>query len=185
MADIRRSWTPSIEAELAGAAGRGDSTAFRGIVDHFDPGLRGLAFRLLRDRDRMDDVLQEAYIKAYRALPDYDGRSRLGTWLYRITYNVCIDELRRSGREEWVELDGDRVEFGGDPGDHVSDGVSLLEALTRLSPGYQAVLLLVDVHGFDYQATAEILDVAEGTVASRLHRARQAMLRTLTERSWT
>lgn len=185
MADKRRPWTPGIEAELAGAAGRGDSTAFREIVDHFDPGLRGLAFRLLRDRDRMDDALQEAYIKAYRALPDYDGRSRLGTWLYRITYNVCLDELRRSGREEWVELDDESVEVDADLGDHVSNHVTVVEALSRLSPGYQAVLLLVDGQGFDYQAAAEILDVAEGTVASRLHRARRAMLRTLTEGSRT
>jgi RNA polymerase sigma-70 factor, ECF subfamily len=185
MADKRPPWTPGIEAELAGAAGRGDSTAFREIVDHFDPGLRGLAFRLLRDRDRMDDALQEAYIKAYRALPAFDGRSRLGTWLYRITYNVCIDELRRSGREEWVELNDDSVVSDADPGDHVVDRETVVAALSRLSPGYQAVLLLVDGQGFDYQAAAEILDVAEGTVASRLHRARQALLQTLTEGSRT
>lgn len=185
MADKRPLWSQGIESELAGAAGRGDPSAFREIVDQFDSGLRSLAFRLLRDRDRMDDALQEAYIKAYRALPDYDGRSRLGTWLYRITYNVCIDELRRSGREEWVELDDDRVESNADPGDLVSDHVSLVDALSRLSPGYQAVLLLIDGQGFDYQAAAEILDVAEGTVASRLHRARQALLQTLTERSRT
>jgi len=185
MADKRGPWTEGIEAELTASAGRGDSSAFREIVDHFDPGLRSLAFRLLRDRDRMDDALQEAYIKAYRALPAYDGRSRLGTWLYRITYNVCIDELRRSGREEWVELDDDRVESGADPGDQVSDHVSLVDALSQLSPGYQAVLLLIDGQGFDYRAAAEILDVAEGTVASRLHRARQALVQTLTEGSRT
>jgi len=124
---------PEVEAELAAAAGEGDSLAFRSIVDHFDPGLRGLAFRLLRDRDRMDDALQEAYIKAYRALPAYDGRSRLGTWLYRITYNVCIDELRRSGREEWEELHDDSVVFDADPGDHVVDRETVVEALSRLS----------------------------------------------------
>jgi RNA polymerase sigma-70 factor (ECF subfamily) len=185
MADKPRPWTEDIEAELTAAAGRGDSSAFREIVDHFDPGLRRLAYRLLRDRDRMDDALQEAYIKAYRALPDYRGRSRLGTWLYRITYNVCVDELRRSGREEWVEIDDDRIDVSADPGDHVSDRVSLVDALSRLSPGYQAVLLLVDGQGFDYQAAAEILDVSEGTVASRLHRARQALLQTLTEGSRT
>lgn len=184
MAD-KRPWNPDFEAELAAAASRGDPEAFREIVEHFDSGLRGLAFRLLRDRDRMDDALQEAYIKAYRALAEYEGASRLGTWLYRITYNVCMDELRRSGREEWVELDDDSAEIGADPGDHISDHVTVVEALSRLSPGYQAVLLLVDGQGFDYRAAAEILDVAEGTVASRLHHAREAMVRTLTERSTT
>lgn len=184
MADTRRSCEQDVEAELVAAAVSGDSAAFREIVDLFDPGLRGLAFRLLRDRDRMDDALQETYIKAYRALPEFDGDSRLGTWLYRITYNVCVDQLRRSGREEWVELDDDiAVEVGADPGDRVTDHVLVDQALSRLSPGYQAVLLLVDGQGLDYQEAAEILEVAEGTVASRLHRARQAMLRTLTERS--
>ena len=124
-------------------------------------------------------------MKAFRALPRFNRNARLGTWLYRITYNVCIDELRRSGREEWEELHDDSVVFDADPGDHVVDRETVVEALSRLSPGYQAVLLLVDGQGFDYQAAAEILDIAEGTVASRLHRARQAMLRTLTERTRT
>jgi RNA polymerase sigma-70 factor (ECF subfamily) len=79
--------------DLVDAAIGGDGAAFREIVLRFDSGLRALAFRLLRDRDRMDDVLQEAYLKAFRALPRFHRDARLGTWLYRITYNACLDEL--------------------------------------------------------------------------------------------
>jgi DNA-directed RNA polymerase specialized sigma24 family protein len=79
-------------------AKRGDPSAFAKVVRHYDPGLRALAYRLLGDRDRMDEALQEAYLKAYRALPHFRGGSKLGTWLYRIAYNACLDELERSRR---------------------------------------------------------------------------------------
>lgn len=166
--------------ELVDAAA-GEPDAFREIVRHFDSGLRSLAFRLLRDRDLMDDVLQEAYLKAFRALPRFNGDSRLSTWLYRITYNACLDELRSAGKREWVEIDDEsQVVAVPDLSDGVADRMLVDEAISQLSPGYQAVLMLVDGHGFDYQAAGEILGVAEGTVASRLHRARQAMYRMLT-----
>ncbi len=171
--------------DLVEAAVGGDSAAFREIVLEFDSGLRALAFRLLRDRDRMDDVLQEAYLKAFRALPGFHMDARLSTWLYRITYNACLDDLRSTGKREWVEFDDDgHGEVGPDPSEGVTDRLLVDEALSRLSPGYRAVLVLVDGQGFDYQAAGEVLGVAEGTVASRLHRARQAMYRALnTERS--
>lgn len=169
----------SPEMELVDAA-VGDPDAFREIVRHFDPGLRSLAFRLLRDRDLMDDVLQDAYLKAFRSLPGFNGDSRLSTWLYRITYNACLDELRRAGKREWVEIDEEtQVVVGRDLSEYVADRLLVDEAISQLSPGYQAVLTLIDVQGFDYRAAGEILGIAEGTVASRLHRARQAMSRIL------
>ncbi len=172
---------PSLEADLVEAAIGGDPTAFREIVLQFDAGLRALAFRLLRDRDRMDDALQEAYLKAFRALPGFHMNAGLGTWLYRITYNACLDELRTVGKREWVEFDDEsHGDVGPDPSEGVTDRVLVDRALSHLSPGYRAVLVLVDGQGFDYQAAGEVLGVAEGTVASRLHRARQAMYRALT-----
>src|SRR5918996_5641003 len=100
-----RGW--SLDMDLVDAASNGDPSAFREIVMRYDPGLRALAFRLLRDQARMDDVLQEAYFKAFRGLPGFDRDARLSTWLYRITYNACLDELRSAGKREWVEFDDD------------------------------------------------------------------------------
>jgi RNA polymerase sigma factor (sigma-70 family) len=91
---------PAVEIGVAllDRARRGDQEAFAAVIRHYDPGLRTLAYRLLGDRDRMDDALQEAYVKAFRALPRFRGDSKLGTWLYRIAYNACLDELKRSHR---------------------------------------------------------------------------------------
>ena len=170
----------SLELDLVEAAAGGDPAAFREIVLQFDSGLRALAFRLLRDRDRMDDVLQETYLKAFRALPGFNMNARLSTWLYRVTYNACLDDLRGAGQREWVEFDAEgHGSADPDPSEAVADRLLVDEALSRLSPGYRAVLVLVDGQGFDYQAAGEVLGVAEGTVASRLHRARQAMYRVL------
>jgi RNA polymerase sigma-70 factor (ECF subfamily) len=152
------------------------------IVRHYDPGLRSLAFRLLRDPHRMDDALQEAYVKAFRSLPRFRGESRLGTWLYRIAYNACLDELGAARRVTPLSLES--VAERPDPQMSVHDSVAsrsdLAAALERLPVEERAAVLLVDAQGFAYRDAAEILDVPEGTVASRLSRAR-AQLRTALE----
>jgi RNA polymerase sigma-70 factor (ECF subfamily) len=162
-------------------ARRGSDEAFAAIVQHYDPGLRALAFRLLGDRDRMDDVLQEAYLRAYRGLPRFRGRSKLGTWLYRIVYNACIDELRRAQAAPTTQFEDsdawpenrvgipERLEAASDLG----------AALAELDPRDRAAVLLVDAFGFDYREAARVLHVPEGTVASRLNRARGVLRRAL------
>ena len=159
-------------------ARRGDHRAFAQIVDHYDHRLRGLAFRLLGDRDRMDDVLQEAYVKAFRALPRFKGESALGTWLYRIVYNACIDDLR--SRKAAVSLDdgGDgpeRADPRPGPADIAVERGDLAAALDTLPPDQRAAVLLVDAYGLDYDEAADVLGVATGTIGSRLSRARAAL----------
>jgi RNA polymerase sigma-70 factor (ECF subfamily) len=151
-----------------------EPAAFVDLVRRHDRGLRALAWRLLGDRDRMDDVLQEAYVKAYRALPRFRDDASVGTWLYRITYNACLDELRRRGRAVVVPLDDavGRADPVGDVGERVVDARRVADALEALPPAHRAVVLLVDGEGFDYGAAAEVLGVPEGTVRSRLSRAR-------------
>ena len=155
----------------------GDHAAFRDLVRHYDAGLRGLAYRLLGDAGRMDDVLQEAYVKAYRGLKSFRGDSSVRTWLYRITYNACLDDLRRRSKvtELPFETTIDRPAGTPDPGDQAVLRSGLAAALAALPEDQRAAVLLVDAEGFDYAAAGRVLGVAEGTVASRVSRARAAL----------
>jgi RNA polymerase sigma-70 factor, ECF subfamily len=162
-----------------------EPAAFVALIERHDHSLRRLAFRLLGDRDRMDDALQEAYVKAFRALPRFRARSATSTWLYRIVYNACIDELRRAEARTTVPLDlaagaADRRDLA----DALAGRSALADALAALPQEQRAAVLLVDAEGFDYRAAAEVLGVEVGTVASRLSRARSALraaLSTITE----
>ncbi len=163
----------------------GDREAFAALVLVHDAGLRALAYRLLGDRERMDDVLQETYLRAFRALPRFRGAAALGTWLYRIAYNACLDELARvrAAPSLTLEQEHERLDGRPDPADTVSGRAELAEALARLAPIDRAAVLLVDAQGFDYASAAEVLGVPVGTVASRLSRARRALRRALGERA--
>lgn len=163
---------------LAARARRGDGAAFAALVRAHDDRLRGLAYHLLGDRGAMDDVMQEAYLNAFTALPRFRGRSSIATWLYRVTYNACVDELRRSGRRpagEPLDAVAEPPAPGPGPDQLVADRVDLRAALLELPPGERAAVWLVDAVGCDYATVAGVLDVPEGTVASRLSRARAAL----------
>lgn len=170
------------EPELIDRARAGDRSAFGVLLRRHDDRMRGLAYRLLADRDAMDDALQEAYVKAYRALDRFRVGSSFGTWLYRITYNACIDELRRRKRAPVAaEEPDDPVSARPGPERVVSAAEAVRAALADLPESQRITVVLVDGEGFDHQEVASILGVAPGTVASRLHRARAALRKTLGE----
>jgi RNA polymerase sigma-70 factor (ECF subfamily) len=179
---MRSVTVPDVETSVLDRARRGDHEAFAIVVRHYDPALRRLAYRVLGSRDRMDDALQEAYVKAFRALPRFRGQSQLGTWLHRIVFNACLDELRRTD-DEVVPLDDAPEMLAGtaDHADVVAGRERLEQALAALAPHDRAAVVLVDAQGFDYRAAAEVLGIPAGTVASRLNRARAALRRALGE----
>lgn len=165
-------------------ARKGDRDAFVALVQRHDQGLRALAYRLLGDRERMDDALQEAYVRAFRAIGHFRGDSAVATWLYRIAYNVCLEELarsRRDGHTVALEAVTAPVDPSAGPEDSLALRTALAEALARLAPPDRAAVVLVDAHGFDYRSAGEVLGVPEGTVASRLNRARALLRRALAE----
>lgn len=163
----------------------GDQQAFTVLVRRHDDRLRGLAYKLLGDRQRMEDAMQEAYLRAYRSLDSFRRDAQLGSWLHRIVHNACIDELRRSGRRPLpvdttdVVWDAPSGAAGPERAVHASD--STLRALARLPEDQRATVLLVDGEGYDNVTAAEILGVAPGTVASRLSRGRAEVRRLLAE----
>jgi len=122
------------------------------------------------DPDRVDDVLQEAYYKAYRRLPRrFANEAHEATWLYRVVYRCSLDELRsRRRRREVAQPEVHLHAVGETP-----EGLVLLEdAFRTLDPADRAVLVLVGVIGFDYETAAAILRIPRGTLAWRLSAAR-------------
>ncbi|MFU8890542.1 MAG: RNA polymerase sigma factor [Anaerosomatales bacterium] len=160
--------------------------AFSALIREHDRSLRVLAYRMLGDRDEMDDVLQDAYLKAYRAFREFRGDAAAGTWLYRITYNACIDRLRRR-RPDMGYLD-ELSEAGFEPASREDVAVTaqlrtdLQGALAILPEEQRAAVLLVDALGWDYAEAAEVLGIARGTLGSRLHRARAVLRHALGDR---
>lgn len=145
-----------------------EDARFEALIRRHHPRLRRFVRGLVLDRARVDDVLQEAYVKAYRKLlPSFANEAHELAWLHRIAYRCCLDELRRTRRR--------REELGVEVERRVSDAhprVVAEEAWGSLAERDRAVLLLIDLAGFDYASVARLLRVPRGTVASRLHHAR-------------
>ncbi len=157
----------------------GDERAFSLLLRRHDVRMRALAWKLLGDRDRMDDALQDAYVRAWRSLGSFRHDADFGTWLYRITYNACMDELRRGAfrptLHDWSDTGEQPAVTGAGPERSVVAADSVERLLATLPPDQRATVVLVDGEGFDNQTAADILGVAVGTVASRLSRARATL----------
>lgn len=139
------------------------------LVDRHEAKLRGLVFATLQDRDRVDDVVQETFVRAYRKLPPSFANVRHeAAWLCTIAYRLCLNEYRTHRRRRevlGVELETELV----DPEPIVDE---TLRALAALPLDQRAAVLLVDLIGLDYESAAAALGVPRGTIASRLSTAR-------------
>ncbi len=164
-----------------------DTAAYIEMIKRHDHGLRMLVYRLLHDQREMDDVMQEAYLKAFRAYPRFRGDADVRTWLYRIVYNACLDRLREERRRPEVPTDWEPGETGAsfppqeDPAEIVCRSTDLAAALAALPPDHRAAVLLVDAAGFSYDEAAQVLGVRAGTIGSRLNAARSALRKSLNE----
>lgn len=187
------------DLQLVEQARQGSEVAFRRLVEKYQRKIYAMALGMVKDPDEARDVVQDAFMKAWRHLSSFEGQSAFYTWLYRIAMNLCIDRARRSSRVGKVEFDEviDREEEGDsgisprrvgfDPGRALVDREireRLNEAIARLSPTHRAVLVLREVDGLAYKEIAEVMQCSEGTVMSRLFHARkrmQEMLRPIVE----
>ena len=160
------------EPETLEAARRGDKDAFEELVRQFLPAVHRLAWHLVRDAPTAEDVTQDTFLSAYRAI----GRFRIGemfsTWIFRIARNRSIDALRR--RRPALELFAANVPSV--PPDDPATRAWLREAIDALPRELRETFLLVEVLGFSYPETAKVMGVPGGTVKSRMHRARRALV---------
>jgi RNA polymerase sigma-70 factor (ECF subfamily) len=156
----------------------GDPDAFGRLLRLHDPAMRRVAYRLLGRGDAMDDALQEAYLKAYRALRTYRVDAKFSSWLYRIVYNACLDELRRAQRRPVSDFGGHDPESPTPGPERTATAAAVVrDALDALPIDQRAAVVLVDGEGLDHRTVANLLDVPPGTVASRLSRGRAVLRR--------
>ena len=164
------------EQELIRCAQRGDGEAFRQLVEAYQTQVYRLALRMCGE-SAADDVTQEAFLAAWRALPDFRGDCRFSTWLYRLTTNAGIDWLRREKRyrstDDVTELElPDDAPSPQEQAEQAETQSAVRRALSRLSEEHRQVLLLRYMQEMDYGEIAAALDVSEGTVKSRINRAK-------------
>jgi RNA polymerase sigma-70 factor (ECF subfamily) len=174
-------------------ARNGDTEAVTELYRRHERRVYNLALRTLGNPWDAADVAQEAFIKAFRNLNSFKGEARFTTWLHRIVVNAAYDHLRRQRPEP---MDGEILEDISGPGgggavvgsgrdgiDPAMDGLSdpLRDALMSLNEGFRFAVVLCDLLGFPYDEAAEILGVQEGTIKSRIFRAREALATALTK----
>ncbi len=183
---------PPSEAEQRGAeaaalvarAKAGDTAAFGELVRKYRPRVYALALTLTGQASDADDITQDAFLKAYDKLSEFEGRSEFFTWIYRITLHRALNVTRDRRRRHAVPLDDPRlvaaveIDAQGDPERACSlrqQYRTLLEAFDRLSPLLQTTVVLTTLQGLSYREAAVVLDTTEGTVAWRVHEARTKM----------
>jgi RNA polymerase sigma-70 factor (ECF subfamily) len=136
-------------------------------------------------RTEAEDLLQEIFLTAHRKLSLYKGESSLGTWLFRLGANQCIDYLRSRGMRlsQLTDALEDAREPASQPGVGsvvgVVDRLDLERALTSLPPGSRAIFVLHDVEGFEHGEIASLLGISDGTSKSQLHKARMRLRKAL------
>lgn len=179
------------EDALVARARRGDTAAFGQLVERYQDALFNGIYRMVSRREDAEDLAQETFVRAFRAIARFQGRSSLYTWLYSIAMNLVISHRRKAstaaGRANPLSLqqlhdgDGRPLELNSH-GERPEDDAErherhqlLHEAIGRLEEEHRTVVVLRDIEGFDYQAIAELLGCPRGTVKSRLHRARLAL----------
>jgi len=176
----------------------GDTRAFEELAERYQHKIYNLAYRYMGNEEDANDLAQEALIKAYRSLSTFKGDSSLGTWLYRITTNVCLDELRKRKRtlhmvsldEPVATTDGDEIERDiPDPSptpdilyQYRETEVYLQSLINNLKAEHKTVIILRDIMDLTYEEIAEILQCSVGTVKSRLSRAREILRKKVSNR---
>ena len=165
----------------------GDVAAFEPLVQKYRDRAWRLAFNVLRDREDAWDVTQDAFVRAWQALPSFRGQSAFYTWLFRIVVNVASDRARQRaargrafGTERVPEEDWERamVDPGAAPDDEArraEERARITRALAALPEHHRTIIMLSDLEGLSYREIAEVLGIPMGTVMSRLHHARKRL----------
>lgn len=185
------------EEQLINRAQSGDKKAFELLInDHFKK-IYNIAFRIAGNADDASDMTQEVMIKLFRNIGSFGGNSKFSTWVYRVATNTCLDELKKLRRHSAYSINNEidtgegellyEVEDTAPTPDKLAEKSELsgivAKAINSLSAEHRIVITLRDIQGFSYEETAKIIGCSEGTVKSRISRAR-ASLKKILERDF-
>ena len=177
------------DRKLAAQAAKGRDAAFRELLCRYERPVFSLVFRMVRDRALAEDLAQETFIRAFRAISSYNPRYKFSSWIFKIANNHTIDYLRKR-RLDTVSIDGSPhavtgeeeaqtrlvVESTGEAPDQYVEqrelGSQIEQAIGELRPEYRTVVLPRHIEGHSYEEIADIMDLPLGTVKTYLHRAR-------------
>lgn len=177
------------EQEWIARAKAGDMQAFEALILQHEKIVYNVALRMMNHSEDARDISQEVFLKAYKSIGQFDERAMFSTWLYRITTNTCIDELRRrkgkqsySLEEELESEEGSMQRQIADEGETPEESLlraeradELKKALAQLTEEHRIAVILRDIRGLSYEEIAEIMDLPMGTVKSRISRARNQL----------
>jgi RNA polymerase sigma-70 factor, ECF subfamily len=178
------------DVALVQKAQSGDARAFDALVTKYRSRLFSMTYTLVQNQEDAWDLSQEAFIKAWRALPGFKGDSAFYTWIYRIAHNTCLDWLRKKRIQSAGEFDDNRADHQPDPTAEAVPhafarpdkvlanaelGNRIQEALAKLSDEHRHVMLLREVEGLSYEEISQVTQCPVGSVMSRLFYARKKL----------
>lgn len=173
------------EKELIRKAKNGDVYSFEKLIKDYQINVYNLAFRILGNKEDAYDVSQEAFIKVYKSIKNFKEESSFSTWLYRLVSNTCLDYLKKNKKVKTLNTtissnDNQNIDLQIKDNSRTPDEVletkeeidMLISALNELSEQHRVVIVLRDIQGFSYSEISKVIKCSEGTVKSRLNRAR-------------
>lgn len=178
-----------LEKDLLIKSKNGNTNAFAKLVETYQKKVFNIAFRMLGNYNDAADLSQEVFIKVFKSLKSFKEQAMFSTWIYRITSNACLDELRKRKNIKFIYIDEEiktedgevqkQIAFNGPSPEEsyetkeIKEAVS--EAIHSLSEEHRLIIILRDIQGFSYDEISRIIKIPEGTVKSRINRARQAL----------
>jgi len=172
------------EEKLIIRAAKGDASAFNELLSGHEKKMYAVCLRMCANHEDAQDCLQEAMLRVYRSISGFKGQSSFSTWLYRVTMNTCLDELRRRKNKQATSLDG-LLETGWSPADEYDTPehraleserrTEVRRMIKELPEDMRSAVVLRDIQGFSYDEIAQILDINVGTIKSRISRGREKL----------
>jgi RNA polymerase sigma-70 factor (ECF subfamily) len=181
------------ERDLVERAKSGDIEAFEQLIVGCQKKVFNIAYRMIGNYDDANELAQEVFLKAFRSIKKFKGDSLFSTWIYKVTTNVCLDEIRTRKKKVVISLDQE-IEFNdreikrqipdNAPTPDMEAETNELkqivnESIAQLNENYRSVIILRDIQGLSYGEISKVVNCPEGTVKSRINRARQALKKIL------